>query len=126
MNPQTGEVVYINAGHNPPFLFRANEKRFEMLARTGMVLGIDDHANFEKNSLFLFPGDFIFFYTDGVTDASNQKSEMFGYEKLESTLLKYNHLSAVNLLDSIEEDIQIFIGDAQPADDITMMFVKRV
>jgi phosphoserine phosphatase RsbU/P len=62
------EMTYVNAGHNPPYLYRAKEKKIEELERTGIMLGFDEEMRFEQRAVQFYPGDFIVFYTDGVTE----------------------------------------------------------
>ena len=78
----SGDLIYVNAGHNPPYLYRAVEDQPARLARTGMALGIDDTAHFEQQAVHLDPGDALVLYTDGILDALNARGEEFGDERL--------------------------------------------
>ena len=124
-NPQNGEVTYVNAGHNPPLLYRAGEKTLQELTLTGMLLGVDEEAAYEQRAVNLDPGDFIFFYTDGVPDAINDQEQDFGMERVNELLLEHHQAAAEELLETVEETVSAFTGARPSYDDITMLVVKR-
>lgn len=115
----SGEVEYINAGHNPPFL-KLDDKYQEMSLNKNMVLGAMDDIKFKSEKLILTPGSRIFLYTDGVTEAQNQKGEFFAEERLEAVLQECNGSAEETLL-SVYEEVQKFAGGAEQSDDITML-----
>ncbi len=126
LDPATGEIVYVNAGHNPPLWYRADQDQLVELARTGMVLGIFDTNRFEQRTAQLNPGDFILLYTDGVTEATDAQQQEFGMERLRHVVLENRRASAAEMVAALEEATSGFIGSTAPFDDITVVVVKRV
>jgi phosphoserine phosphatase RsbU/P len=126
LDPATGELHYVNAGHNPPLLFRAASGELEPLARTGIVLGWDATASFESRTVGLKSQDFVLFYTDGVTEAVTPSGEAFGDERLEAFLLKHPDLPATELVRKLQDALDGFTGGKEPSDDITLFIVKRL
>jgi sigma-B regulation protein RsbU (phosphoserine phosphatase) len=129
LDPATGALTYVNAGHNPPFLCRSGETGAEPsqeLMPTGMALGILADFPFEQRVVRLDPGDFLFLYTDGVPDAANTNSQQFGMERLRRVILEQREATAANLVAALERAIGKFIGAATQFDDIAMMVAKRV
>ena len=95
------------------------------LERTGIPLGIEIDAKLEERKIKLQSGDFVLFYTDGVTEAMNSDLELFGKQKLED-LIQANRESRIDTIQlKIQESVAQFIGDHAPSDDITLMIVKR-
>jgi sigma-B regulation protein RsbU (phosphoserine phosphatase) len=124
LNPASGEFTYVNAGHNPPLLCRADRDQLTKLTLTGMPLGVLADTPFEERTLHLNPGDWILFYTDGVTDAINAYEQEFGMERLEHVLLEHRHASAMEIMAALEGAIHDFTGPTAPFDDIAMMVIK--
>jgi sigma-B regulation protein RsbU (phosphoserine phosphatase) len=120
-----GEVTFVNAGHNPPLLYRCETGQVTRLTRTGMALGVLPDAAFEQKTLRLTSGDFIVFYTDGVTDAVNAVGEEFGLDRL--LIVTQSQCSAPpdRLVAEIKNDVLRFTGEAAPFDDVTLVVVKR-
>ncbi len=126
LDPVQGELTYVNAGHNPPIHYRADQDDFTELTRTGMLLGFDDKASYEQNMIILNSGDFILCYTDGVPDAINANQEMFGMERFQDILHKNRGAPAIEIFRAIEKSIQEFIGVTAPYDDITLLIARRL
>lgn len=126
LEPETGELRYVNAGHNPPLLFRAASQELTSLTRTGIVLGWDPEASFDSGTLNLDPEDVVLFYTDGVTEAVGTKGEAFGEARLEAFLLEHHGLSADELLHSLQAALQRFTGGKELLDDVTLLVAKRL
>ncbi|CAD7848355.1 MAG: Serine phosphatase RsbU, regulator of sigma subunit [Olavius algarvensis Delta 4 endosymbiont] len=120
----TGEVGYTNAGHNPPLVVRpAKAPRF--LADTGdTALGIDEDLSFHEAAVTLAPGDTLFMYTDGVTEAFNDRQEEFSEARLQQTLsgAQAGEVSetALTVLDSVKR----FAGEVPQSDDIAILALK--
>lgn len=125
LNPETADITYVNAGHNPPLHYQAKQGNLAELGATGMLLGAVEDTPYDEASLKIESGDFIVFYTDGVPDAINAKSEDFGEERLKEVVLKNTKSSAKALIKSLEKSITKFIGDSPQFDDITLMVAKR-
>ncbi|MDO4748202.1 MAG: SpoIIE family protein phosphatase [Eubacteriales bacterium] len=118
---RTGILNFGNAGHNPPFIRHKNGE-FEMLkSRPNFVLGGMEGVKYTKNEVQLLPGDEIFMYTDGVTEATNLENELFTEERLIQVLNKNPNEGVENRLVTVKEYIDSFVGSAEQFDDITMV-----
>lgn len=117
----TGKFVYVNAGHNPPLLKRAGGTFEWLKSRPGFVLAGMEGVRYRENTLQLGPGDRLYLYTDGVTEATNSHEELFGDERLQNALNEYMDLPVEQFLPKIKECIDAFVGDADQFDDITML-----
>jgi sigma-B regulation protein RsbU (phosphoserine phosphatase) len=126
LDPETGELVYVNAGHNPPLLYRANQDEIIELTRTGMVLGLFEAVDFEQGTVQLNPADFILLYTDGVSEAMDAHNRQFGEERLRRILLDYRQAAAEDMAEAIEQALTAFTGEAAPSDDITFVIARRL
>lgn len=119
----TGELMFVNAGHEIPFICKENG--FETYKiRAGFVLAGMEGIRYRCGSMQLEPGDKIFQYTDGVTEATNREMELYGMERLGEVLSKNGAASPETLLSSVKEDIDAFVGDAPQFDDITMLCLE--
>lgn len=91
-----------------------------------MFLGFDPEATYDQRLQTLKPGDFIVFYTDGVTDAINEEEQLFGQERFEALLTDHRAASAAAILTIIKDAIEDFTGGTAPYDDITILVAKRL
>lgn len=122
LDTQTGELHYINAGHEAPMIFR-NHGDTELLDITGGVVGLFPGANYQVKTTTLNPGDLIFTYTDGVNEAKNEAGEQFNEDRiLQAAVTRSNDVNAFLrlMLDAVRE----FRGEANQSDDITMLALK--
>jgi sigma-B regulation protein RsbU (phosphoserine phosphatase) len=126
INIKTGQLIYVNAGQNPPMYYKAEEGKFDNLTRTGMFLGFEEKAEFQQKSIFLKPGDLLICYTDGVLDAVDDQWEAFEMDRFQAVLDQNVSASPKELLEAIEEAVCEFIGDVLPYDDITVLIIKRL
>lgn len=126
VNLKTGEVKYCNAGHNKPLIYRKSENKFNWLNTShGFVLAGLDTVKYKVETLTLRPGDALYLYTDGVTEAVNEKKELFSDERLIATLNNnITETSSENALKLIKSKIDDFAGSEPQADDITMLMFK--
>jgi len=120
---KTGLVVYINGGHEPPFIVGPAGAKHR-LQPTGPAVGVLPHMTFEIQQVQLEPGDILLGYTDGVTEARSPVGELFTKKRLQS-LLKQPAPTASDLLERIKTDLFIHIDNAQQFDDITMIALHR-
>lgn len=125
LDPATGELVYVNAGHNPPLLYRKERDQLTELTRTGIALGIDNTRGFEQRAVRLDPGDFVLFYTDGLTEAANAQQQEFGRQCLRQVLLYKRGATAAEIVTSLDQALSDFVGAASSVDDVTLVVVKR-
>ena len=130
LDPASGKLTYVNAGHNPPLLCRAGDHGegdlLEELRPTGMALGIVDDFPFEQRTLVLQPGDCILLYTDGVTDATGDGQQQFGMERLRRVILEHRSAPVSGMVTALERSIADFTGGATQFDDIAILAVKRL
>ena len=125
IDPKKNEITYVNAGHNPPLLYKAKENKLVKLTRTGMLIGVEADVSYEQASVSLEPGDFIAMFTDGITEAVNNKEQTFSEEKLEKLLLDNKKSSPEELKEKIISAVEKFVGSYPQSDDITLTIVKR-
>lgn len=129
IDPLTGAVTYVNAGHNPPLLSRimhGGEVQIIPLNRTGIALGIEPEMTYTEVQIDLMPGESLLLYTDGVTDAINQQNVDYGMGRLESLLIYNMGKSASLVLDTLIRSVQNFIQETEPYDDITAAMIRRL
>jgi sigma-B regulation protein RsbU (phosphoserine phosphatase) len=125
LQPATGQLCYVCAGHYPPLLYRAAGDRLTSLKWTGMALGVDPEAVYEGHTLHLRPDDFILMYTDGVIDASNHRGEIFGRDRLLDLIRAQRHAPADDVVTALQGELGRFVGGAPPFDDVTLVMVRR-
>lgn len=117
-------VEYINAGHNPPLLVKADGTH-QMLEASGIMIGAFDGADWERQTVELAPGDLIFVFSDGVTEAERD-DEQYGEQRTEQMVINARDMSSAEIVDCLMKDVNTFMGDAPRSDDITILTVKRV
>jgi GAF domain-containing protein len=122
--PESGELVYANAGHNPP-LWLGKEGKLERLTRTSIALGVRDREKVEQRTIQLEPGDSLLFYTDGLSEAFSASGDQYGEERIIVALRSCEGKSAERILQGIEVDLDKFVGDADQSDDVTMLLLRR-
>lgn len=116
--------TFSNAGHNLPLLFRSDGS-IEKLSEGGLALGIVYNQIYIEQPVFLRPGDWILFYTDGVTETFNEKGEEYGEEKLVELVKQNLHLTPKQLADEILKDLGEFRRGSPQSDDYTMILLKK-
>lgn len=119
LNLSTGDLDYVNAGHNPALFFSADDAALRELSLSGIPLGILDHSACEQQRIHLEPGDFILLYTDGVLDANGAEGEFFGMDRLRAQFLRDQGSSARETLQGIERALEEFTVGSSQYDDIT-------
>ncbi len=124
LDAQSGDMLYVNAGHNAPFLMRADGGT-ERLHATGTVLGLLEGARFEAGRLSFRDGDSMLLYTDGMPEAFNAKGEEFGEARLSSSLKRLPISDPRTLVESLVTEVTEFCRPALPADDMTLMLVLK-
>jgi serine phosphatase RsbU (regulator of sigma subunit) len=124
LDTRTGRVTYCNAGHNPPFVMRAGGV-IEALPQTGgTVVGLFEHSQYESGDLLLQPGDGLFTYTDGVTEACDLAGEEFMTARLQPCLANCAAHPLDEVIATVTAEVSSFVGDAPQGDDITMLAVR--
>ena len=125
LNLTTGELEYVNAGHNPPAVKLDNE--FEYLkSEVNLVLSAMENFEYKSEKIFLKPENNILIYTDGVTEAQNTKDEFYGEERLLKVLNSKteNAKNTKEIIENIEIDINDFSSGSTQFDDITILDLK--
>ena len=121
---QTGALTYLSAGHNPPVLLHAGRAAL-LPAKNGFVLAGMEGAHYKEQEAQLQPGDALFLYTDGVTEATAASEELFGDERLLLALQSAGDCGAQQMLDVVKNAVDAFVQDNDQFDDITMLCCKR-
>ena len=126
LDPQSGTLVYSNAGHNPPILLRPNEPdRTQLLRNTGLPLGVSEEGAWSSKSVQLAPGDVLVLYTDGVTDAESADGDFYDLSRLVETTSQNAGSAAAELRDAILDDVHNFTRGAVQSDDMAVMVLAR-
>jgi len=124
LNFKTGELNYANGGHNPPYIISLDGELRKVDLTGGLALGVMEGFMYKNNILHLKPGDTIYTFTDGVTEAMDPEFELYSDERLESFLKEKCALSATELVKETFVDVHNYAKDAQQSDDITILAVK--
>lgn len=121
INLNTGLLSFVNAGHNPP-LIKRNAGNYEYLkARSGLVLAGMEGIKYRRNEINLLPGDCLYLYTDGVTEATNSDIKLYGEDRLLDTINTIDVTSCEDMCKSIKSSVDSFVNGAEQFDDITML-----
>lgn len=123
VNGETGEVVYVNGGHNPPYLLR-EDGTLETLTVGGLLLGIFPEAVYESASVTLRPNDVLLLYSDGVTEARSPEGEEYGEERLEAFLRSHRDRAPGDFVHALISDVESFTNAARLADDVTVVVIR--
>ena len=122
INLRTGDVTYVNAGHNPPFIRKGG--KYEMLrSQPDFVFGRKKRMSYNRHHLHLDVGDGIFLYTDGVTEAARTDGDMFKEDRLEKSLSSVADAGSAETIAKVKSDVSDFVGSADQSDDMTMMSI---
>lgn len=120
----TGKVEFANAGHNPPLVRHAGGGFEYMKSKPGFILAGMEGMKYRKNEFTLAPGDEIYLYTDGVTEATDSENNLYGEERLLALMNSMSGLTGEEICRAVKADIDAFVGDAPQFDDITMLCLK--
>lgn len=125
INKDTGEMKYVNAGHNPPLLIdkKGNIKRLES---SGLCLGMFPDAEYGIQSISMVPGDSAILFTDGITESRNKENKEFEEDKLIKFIKKHAKSSAQELMNEIYADVESFTTGVEQIDDMTLVVIKRI
>ena len=122
LDPNSGHLVYANAGHDPPYVRRSGEAQ-ELRAR-GMPLGLMPGVGYEEKEIVLEAGEAAFFYSDGLVEAHDPKGEMFGFPRLRALISEHSEQKPLG--DFLLEELYSFVGeDWEQEDDITLLTLRR-
>ncbi|MDO9542384.1 MAG: PP2C family protein-serine/threonine phosphatase, partial [Kiritimatiellia bacterium] len=121
LNFRTGELVYSNAGHNPPLIRPAGAPPTELPVPKGLVLGTFEEARYMTASLTMHAGDTLVLYTDGVTEAMNPKQDLYSLERLRETAADISDPDPKTIVDAIFQSVNAYAAGAPQSDDITIL-----
>jgi sigma-B regulation protein RsbU (phosphoserine phosphatase) len=119
-----GSVVHVNAGHNPPALYRRSLDQVSFLPRGGRALGWFRENPLRPVEMVLEPGDILVYYTDGLTDAENADGDNFGEARLSRAMSECAWQSATQILNYLVHEVETFCGDVPAFDDLTLCVVR--
>jgi sigma-B regulation protein RsbU (phosphoserine phosphatase) len=125
LDMENDELTYVNAGHNPP-LWVKNDGPVIRLTRTAIALGVVTGEPVEQRTIRFESTDNLFLYTDGLTESFNVDGVFYGEERLLEAITSCDCYSASDLLDVVESSLLNFVQDMPPADDLTMLVLRRV
>ena len=121
----TGELVYSNGGHNPPVILHADGSSSLLAQDPGVALGVAPEFTYDMYNATLAPGEALVLYTDGVTEAENEKTEQFGLDRLRGILGGAPPASAKDINTKVFEAVKEFAGKAPQFDDVTCLTLYR-
>lgn len=120
----SGIITYVNAGHNKPLVYRKNNTFEYIDSPPSLIMAGMSGIKYKTHELKLNPGDKLFLYTDGVTEANNTEGKMYSEERLNRKLNEISNLSLSDIHKEIKKDIDVFANGAEQFDDITMLSVE--
>jgi len=123
LDTSNGELEYVNAGHNPPYILNPSELKGVELTN-GTVLGAMEHFVYRSRKLTLAPGDVLYLYTDGVTEAFNRNGELYGDKRLEELLNRNLRADHTEVIKTTLAEVAAFSSGIPPSDDITMIAIR--
>ena len=123
----SGQLRYLNAGHNPAFLIRADS--VEKLGASSLPVGMMESTNYAEGSLQLQPGDVLLIYSDGLSEATNSRGEEFGVKRIEAMLPALRATTPPTpeaIGNKILKEVDRFLGDARPTDDLSLVIISKL
>jgi serine phosphatase RsbU (regulator of sigma subunit) len=126
LDPRSGVVTYINAGHNPPLRVSPNGDLVEELQEGSLPIGIIAAQTYDVHELQLNLGEKLVAFSDGITEAMNPAGELFSDERLQTYLQTHAQQSAADLVTGLVAAVDTFAAGAPQADDITLLIVERL
>jgi len=124
INIRSKRAIYTNAAHGPLMLYRKSEDSFQMLDTPGLPVGIDKEQQYEQDEITLQNGDIVMLYTDGITEAMNDKREEFSIERVKSIIKENADKPAQEITSIIRSEVEKYVGEAPQHDDETLILLK--
>ena len=125
-NLRTGEVTYTNAGHNPPYVVKADGSIHRLPITKNVLVGFVEDFQYTEDTVQLEHGDTLLLYTDGVTEAINVNCEEYGTGRLKAVLARHAQSNCQEIIDAVKADVKAFAGEEEQSDDITLLAIKRL
>jgi phosphoserine phosphatase RsbU/P len=126
LEPSSGQLRYVNAGHNLPLHWDHKKKTWRPFGRPGLPLAIDPAAEYVEGTAEIRPGDLLVLYTDGLTDATDARSELFGLERVKNVLAAHADAPPEEILNHIRRALAEFSGPTALYDDVTLLIARRL
>jgi serine phosphatase RsbU (regulator of sigma subunit) len=126
LEPRTGHLSYINAGHNPPLILSSDGATVRELEVTTFPIGINPSQAFEIATATLAAGEVLFGFSDGITEALNAVGQMYSDERLVAELHAYAGIDADRFVETLIASVDQYVADAPQSDDITLLVVQRL
>jgi len=124
LNIRTGRLAYCNGGHNPPYIIRAGGALETIETTGGMALGVMEDFSYQSKTVTIRKNDSILLFTDGVTEAMNERHELFSEKRLEEVLITLEEPSVEELIQGILKKVFEYCHDVEQTDDITMLAIR--
>lgn len=124
LDPLTGHITYVNAGHNPPYVVRANGD-IEECPPTGLPVGMMDDAKYSQGEITLGSGDLLALFSDGVTETQDPVDEEYGEEKFMALLKRERATDLGEVFATLQKELAAFRGEAEIGDDVTLVTLRR-
>ena len=126
LNLRTGELCYCSAGHNPPYILRADRVVEPLSEVGGIPLGLFDGMGYLDSTAYLYPGDALFLYTDGVSEAQNIAEDDFSDDRVIASLIHSPATNCRELIADMTYQVSMLTNGAPQSDDITMLALRRL
>ena len=123
MTAETGKIRFINAGHIPPLVLR--DQNVQEFPKGDSAIGLTESADYHEQERIIAPGEILVIYSDGLTDAKNDRDEFYGIQRVHQLLLTSHELTSPEIGERILRDVDRFIGEARIFDDLTLVILKR-
>jgi len=124
LDPKKRQLHYVNAGHNPPFVFRDSSGDITLLRASGIAMGVMEEVSFEEKHIELSANDIVVFYTDGITEAINAEMTQFGEKKLIDTIDNNAEMPVSDMIIKVKEEVFTYAGGQPQHDDFTLVILK--
>jgi len=124
LNTQTGEVEYINAGHNYPFIIKNNGEISELNKTHCIPIGIRKGTCKQSGAIRLENGDSLFMYTDGINEAFNTETQQYSTKRINEIIKKTENLSPLQTVNLLVDDVKLFTANAEQSDDMSVLSIK--
>jgi sigma-B regulation protein RsbU (phosphoserine phosphatase) len=125
LDVSSGSLKVVNAGHEPPLILRQDCSIVESMSSPNLVLGVKPNLGFRGEQTPLGIGDIVIVYTDGLTEATNKKGELFTIESLQDTIVEYRHLGSQQLAEALFDTVRTYAG-GDLRDDATVLVMRRI
>lgn len=125
-NIRTGVIKYVNAGHNPPYILRANGNVTELPNSINICMGVMEDFPYQDQEIKLDNGDMLITFTDGVTEACDTENNLYGEKRLVQLLGTLKGKSSQETIEAIDANVSQFTTGAEQSDDITILNIKRL